>query len=125
MLKSNIILAIIVCLVLTYITTQVFRPGTNLFFQYFILQGATFFIMISFVFLFNRLVGSLKEYVSYILSFLIAYIFLMLLLWQINGGDLFVFVQKYHNNRDFWAMVFPFAFSNICMIIKSMLKIGR
>lgn len=125
MLKNNIILAIIVCLVLTYFTTQVFRPGTNLFFQYFILQGATFFIMISFVFLFNRLVRSLKEYVSYILSFLIAYIFLMLLLWQINGGDLFVFVQKYHNNRDFWAMVFPFAFSNICMIIKSMLKIGR
>jgi len=78
--------------------------------------------MISFVFLFNRLARSLKEYVSYILSFLIAYIFLMLLLGQINGGDLFVFVQKYHNNRDFWAMVFPFAFSNICMMIKSMLK---
>lgn len=37
----------------------------------------------------------------------------MLLLWQINGGDLFVFVQKYHNNGDFWAMVFHFAFSNI------------
>ena len=54
MLKSNIILAIIVCLVLTYVTTQAFIPGTN--------------------------------------------------------------------NRDFWAMVFPFAFSNICMIIKSMLK---
>gem|GEM_PF-4417557 len=34
MLKSNIILAIIVCLELTYVTTQVFRPGTNLFFQY-------------------------------------------------------------------------------------------
>ncbi|MNK09252.1 hypothetical protein D3C87_272050 [compost metagenome] len=125
MLKSNIILAIIVCLILTYITTKVFRPGTNLFFQYFILQGATFFIMISFVFLFNRLVRPLKEYVSYILSFLIAYVFLMLLLWQINGGDLFVFVQNYHNNSDFWAMVLPFAFSNICMIIKSMLKIGR
>lgn len=116
-MSRNIIAVFIACVSLTGILVAINRPDSSVFLPYFVLQGIAFLVMLLCTFLLRRFTARLSDWVLYILSFLVAYATLMLVVWKINGANIFEFVGKYHTGKDFFGMVFPFIVTNVLMLI--------
>jgi hypothetical protein len=105
-----------ICILITLIFVNVFRPNSSVFFPSFILQLLAYVIMLICAFIIGRTQIS-NSILTYTLSFIVSYFLLILILWRINSGNIFETIIEIHKGKDFMLMIFPFISSNILMLL--------
>jgi hypothetical protein len=105
-----------ICIILTLIFVNVFRPNSSVIFPSFILQLSAYAIMLILTFVISK-TQIIKTITIYALSFIVSYLFLLLVLWRINASDFIETIIKLHKGKDFMSTIFPYIISNILMIL--------
>jgi len=105
-----------ICIALTLIFSNIFRPNSSVFFPSFILQLSAYTIMLICALIINKTQIS-NTILIYTVSFIVSYLLLLIILWRINTGNIFETIIKIHRGKDFMSMLFPFITSNILMLL--------
>ncbi len=121
MLYRYIIISFCLCVLSTFISTSIVRPGSSVFAVAFIFQVAAYFLMVCIAFVVSK-VFKWSDTIALILSFLLSYFGQLLVLWNINGNDFFISMVGFHEGRDFVGFLLPFILSNIVLILWSSIK---
>jgi hypothetical protein len=106
----------IICIVLTLIFSNIFRPHSSVFLPSFVLQLFSYGIMVLCILILNKTHFNKTPFI-YILSFILSYITLLFVLWRINGGEFILEITKIHKGKDFMSMLFPYITSNILIVL--------
>lgn len=104
-------LSFCICIVITFIFSNVFRPNSSVFLPSIMLQLVGFIIMALCVFMFRKFQFNYKA-LTYMLSFFLSYLLLLFTLWRINTGDFYTVIVKAHAGKDFMSLLFPYIISN-------------
>lgn len=121
MIYKNIILAFALCVLSTFGLLLINRPDSSAFIPSMVLQTLAFAILVLLAFLLNK-TTSISDISNYTVSFVAAYVVLLLVVWKINGSSFMEFIIKYHKGKDFWSVVVPFIISNLTMIIWQVIR---
>jgi hypothetical protein len=116
MLFKNILISFCICVILTFISVSINRPNSSVFIPAFVLLVAGYASMCIVALLMNRLF-KIDATWSFILSFLISYVVLVLVLWRINGSEFPDLISNIHKGPDFYSFLAPFILSNVGMLL--------
>ncbi|MBX2923446.1 MAG: hypothetical protein KF746_14685 [Chitinophagaceae bacterium] len=116
MLQKSIILSFCLFVILIFAGMLFSRPNSNAFMPALVLGILGYIIIITSAFLLSK-AFSVNTIAAYAVSFIVAYSALMLVLWNINGGDFISVVKDSHTGRDFWGFLLPFIASNIVLTL--------
>jgi hypothetical protein len=105
-----------ICIILTLVFVNVFRPNSSVFFPSFILQLSAYAIMLVCAFIISKTQIS-NTITIYTISFIVSYFLLLLILWRINASDFIETIIKLHKGKDFMSMLFPYIASNFLMVL--------
>jgi hypothetical protein len=97
------------------------RQNSSFFFPAFVLEVAVYVLM-SVIALLASKIFSLSDVASFVISFLISYVGMVIILWKINGSDILNAVQSFHSGPDFLGFLLPYILSNMVLIIWTIVK---
>lgn len=120
-LVKKLLYVLPVCIILTVIFYSFARSTSVAAIPAILLQSFSFGIMIIAAYLLHKLF-LWNDAMALCFSFVIAYMVMMVILWIINGGELFSTMKAVHTGRDFWGMLFPFVVTNLSLICQAFLK---
>lgn len=117
MLYNCTVLSLTFCVLSTFIIMLSVDGSGSIFFVLVpILQIFAFSSMAIILYLLNKIVF-FSNLLNYSVSFICSYIILILVFWNINGGNFQDFFIEYHKGMFFVCVVLPFAVPNLLAIL--------